>query len=407
MTPTAVTELAISPTPMVTESASIDGFVNCDNGTQPALLDQEFKFPGDLLFMKRDRSDILALNGETHEFTSIFRLPQDGDYDMAPLSRDGKNLVISFRKPSDKKTLALILLSSRGAIEHKKIPLPSLEQNSNKSYSWSVVDWVNDEYMQGSLFEDGNIGDELSEIFLLDPYQLKWKTLSEMNNNLNKAQDSGFSISPDFEKIIYVNQQYQLILSNSIQNKTLWEYSDYDGIFPRLTSPTLSDAVWSRDGQMLALPITEKGSSTLLIFNKNGRIINSLNFGNNYQFGLNWSEDDQFISFYENRCVPANCADKVIPVIRIMSIKDSSVKDLRSLADDIVPTGGVINDRIIWSPDQKFLVYTLWSGSYPPQNSVILQKVGDSRVRMIKMDNDAMVLLGWSKYHWVSANPIP
>ncbi|HLP43792.1 MAG TPA: hypothetical protein VK145_00765 [Candidatus Nanoarchaeia archaeon] len=94
--------------PTETEGSESNPFVNCENGLHPVPLEQAFQFPGDLLFMRYDRSEILSLNGETHKFTSVFRMPGNDIYDVSPLSQDGKTLVISYRKPSDRKVLLLI-----------------------------------------------------------------------------------------------------------------------------------------------------------------------------------------------------------------------------------------------------------------------------------------------------------
>jgi len=386
-------------------SVDIDSFKNCNNGTHPTPIDQGYKFPGDLLFARSDGSEILALNGETHELTSVLHMPSDRFYDVSPLSQDGKTLVISFHEPDDVENLSIILLSNLGSVEHNVVSLPTLWKDRSKIASWSSSDWVNDRYLQGSLYEEGGTGDELWEALLFDPYELKWKTMSKINSSLNQAQGSGFSISPDLTKILYVDDKYHLILYDLIQNETLWEYDDYDGVVPSLMSPTLSDAIWSKDGEILALPITsEDRTPTLLILGKDGRIINSFDFAN-HQHGYSWSENNQILSFYEDRCNSTDCIDTK-PTILAMNIKNGSLKDLCSLPNVTVPIGGIANNRITWSPDQQFLAYTYWSGS-TSQDGIILQKIKDSQLRMIEIDNDTMVLLGWSEYHWTSVNSQP
>ena len=121
------------------------GFIDCQNGANPTPLKQDFKFPGDLLFRKRDTSEILAFNGETHELASIYKPQSDGFYDIS-LSQDSKTLVIFHQEPSDRKTLFIIILSNRGRVETKNIPLPNWEQVQGKADAWLSGGWVNNNY---------------------------------------------------------------------------------------------------------------------------------------------------------------------------------------------------------------------------------------------------------------------
>jgi hypothetical protein len=386
-------------------SVNIDKFEICINGDHPIPIDRAYKFPGDLLFARSDGSEILALSGETHEFTSVLHMPIDKFYDVSPLSWDGKTLVLSYREPDDVETLSIILLSNLGSFDLKKVALPNLWKNRDNMVSWIPSDWVNDRYLQGRLYEEGSAGDELWETLLLDPYELRWTTMSNINSTVNQAQGSGFSISPDLTRVLHVDDEYHLILYDLIQNEILWKHDDYDGVVPRFRSPILGDATWSSDGEILALPITsENRTPALLLLSKDGRIIHSFNF-DNYQYGYSWSKNNQFLSFYEDRCISNDCMDSA-PIIRAMDIKGGSLKDLCLLPDVTVPIGGIANNRIAWSPDQQFLAYTYWSGS-TSQDGIILQKVKDPQIRMIEIDNDTMILLGWSEYHWTSVNSQP
>ncbi len=389
------------------QTASTDKLIGCNNGTHPVPIEQEFKFTGDLLFMRRDRSEILAFSGETHEFTSLFHMPSDELYDVAPLSQDGKALVLSRQDRNQVNTLSILLLPNHGSIEQKQVSLPMLKENPNKVYSWLPVDWANNNYLQGVLSEKGNTGDELWSPWLLNPYQPEWKTLSSISKDANQAQASGFSISPDFTRVLYVDMQYHLVLYDLIQNKTLWEYDDYDGVVPGLASPTLSDATWSKDGKLLALPVTSKdGKPTVLILDKDGKSVDSIGF-DNHQHGFSWSEDSQLLSFYEDSCTIADCKDKPGPTIQIISAKDGLLSNACSLTENTIPTAGIINNRIVWSPDQQFLAYSSWSSDETMQDGIILQRLSDPKVRIIQVDTDKMILLGWSEYHWTSTNPSP
>jgi len=383
-----------------------DGFVNCQNGTNPTPIDSTFHFPGDLLFIKRDKSEILTFNGETHQFTSIFSMPDYAIADVSPLSHDGKTLVASYQDPSDMKTLSVIVLSPEGITKSNKIVMPLLEQKQEKTVEWFSSDWVNNYYLQGSLFEEGITGDELSGKWLFNPYKLEWKSLADILKDLNIAELSGVLISPDLTKVLYVNSQYHLALYDLSRKENLWEYNDYDGVFPDEQSSMLDDAVWSPDGKMLASPLTNKdGVPISLVLDKNGEIINSI-YSGNYQHGYSWSKDGQFLAFYEDRC---NTIDSIIrcesrPVIRIVATKDGLLRDLCSLSKDILPAQSIETFRIIWSPDQQFMAYSS-TNHKTGQGGIFLQKLNDPQIRIIDISDDALILLGWSPEHWNKARP--
>lgn len=385
---------------------NIDNLVSCENGTNPTPIDSEFDFPGDLLFVKRDGSEILAFNGKTHQFTSIFRLPENGTADVSPLSRDGKTLVVSYQNPSDMKNLSVIVLSPQGIIESSKILIPPLGHNRERIIQWASIGWVNSDLFQGVLFEKGMVGDELSQNQFFNPYKLEWGSLNVMIQDLDVDPVGGFLFSPDLTRVLYVNSEYHLALYDFSQKKNIWEYHDYDGISPNEQSPILEDAIWSPDGNMLALPLTNEDRVPIaLILDKDGQIINSIYFGN-YQHGFSWSKDGQFLAFYEDRCTTI---DSIIrcearPVIRVISTKDGLLRDLCSLTEGILPTQSIRNFRIIWSPDQEFLVYSS-ANHETGTGGFFLQKLNDPEVRIIDVKDDSLILLGWSQEHWEKAQP--
>jgi hypothetical protein len=328
---------------------NIDNLVSCENGTKPSPINSEFEFPGDLLFVKRDKSEILAFNGKTHQLTSILRLPEYGTADVSPLSPDGKTLIVSYQNPSDMRNLSVIVLSPEGIIESSKIPIPPLGDNRERIIQWATVGWVNSDLLQGVLFEKGMMGDELSQNQFFNPYKLEWGSLNVMVQDLDLDPVGGFLFSPDLTRVLYVNSDYHLALYDFSQKTNIWEYDDYDGISPNEQSPMLEDAIWSPDGNMLAIPLTNEDSVPIaLILDKDGEIVNSIYF-DNYQHGFSWSKDGNLLAFYE---------DRATPVIRVISIRDGLLKDLCSLAEDILPTQSIRGFRIIWSPNQEFLVYS-------------------------------------------------
>jgi len=352
--------------------------------------------------MKRDTSEILAFNGETHELKSIYRPPSEGFYD-ASLSQDGKTLVIFYQKPSDKNTLFIIILSNRGIVETKNIPLPIWEQIQGKANAWLSGGWVNNNYLQGILYDRENPEDKLWEPWLLNLEQLEWKSLSNINNTLDPVENSGFSISPDLTRVLYVNKQYQLVLHDLIQNEAIWTYSDYDGLNPFVHSPGLADATWSEDGKMLATTISNNANQnqpSILILDQSGKILHLMDFGTG-QLGLSLSNNKKFLSFWGNQSTGLTTASGWRPVIRVMEISAGLVRDLCMLSENLAPWGG-----IIWSPDQQFLAYTVQDIN-TKRDELIIQKLNDPQLRILHLYDESQNFdfLGWSKEHWDKAGP--
>lgn len=370
-------------------------FVTCQNGANPTPISQGFTFSGDLLFKKKDTSEIVALSGKTHELTSIYKPQSNRFYDVS-LSKDGKTLVIFYQELSDRKTLFIIILSNRGTVETKNIALPISEQIQGNANAWLSGGWVNNNYIQGVLFDrDHNEDNFLREPWLLNLEQLEWKSISSINNTLEPEENSGFSISPDLTRVLYVNRQHQLVLHDLIKNKALWTYSDYDGLSPYLHSPFLADTTWSEDGKLLATTISNNANQnqpSILLLDQNGEIFHLTDFEIG-QFGLSWSNNKKFLSFWENLSSRS--------VIRVMDVENGVVRDLCMLGENIEPWG-----RIIWSPDQQFLAYTVQDRN-AKREELIIQKLNDSELQMIPLYDELQnyEFLGWSKEYWNKAEP--
>jgi dipeptidyl aminopeptidase/acylaminoacyl peptidase len=378
------------------------GFVNCQNGANPTSIKQDFKFPGVLLFAKKDTSEIVAFNGETHELASIYTPPSDAFYNTS-LSPDSKKLIIFYQEPSDRKTLFIVILSNLGTIETKNIALPISEQIESKANTWLSGGWVNNNYIEGILYDRDNHEDNLWESWLLNLEQLEWKSLSSVYSNLHPAENSGFSISPDLTKVLYVNREYQLVLYDLVQNKTLWTYSDYDGIHPFVNSPRLADATWSEDGKLLATTISNNANQnqpSILILDQSGKTLHLMDFGTG-QLGLSWSNNKNFLSFWGNQSTGLSISSGSSSVIRVMDIENGLARDLCMLGENIVPWGS-----IIWSPDQQFLAYTVQDGN-AKREELIIQKLNDPQLQIIPLYDESQnyQFLGWSKEHWNKTEP--
>ena len=379
-----------------TTASNLDSIVTCSNGTNPTPIRQDFQFPGDLLFLRSDHSEILAFNGETHKLTSVFRMPSDDFYGVSPLLHNGETLVLSYQKPLDKESLFITILSSRGIVEEKSIPFPVWRQSQKKPNSWTPVDWVNNDYLLGMLYDRENHEDNVWEPWLLNVKRLEWKSLSSINNTLDPVENSIFSISRDLTKVLYLNKQYQLVLYDLIQNKAVWTYNDYD--WPRFLGAT-----WSEDGKMLATTITNTANEDqpgILVLDHNGKILHLMNFGT-MPSSLGWSNDEEFLSFWGYQRTGLTTASGWRPVIRIMDTSTGLASDLCMLSENVHPVG-----TMFWSQDQQFLAYNLQNNN-AKRNEVIIQKLNDPQLRVWQLDDETPYFdfLGWSREHWSNIQP--
>jgi hypothetical protein len=395
---TLLSQLSCSNTAM-----NLDNIVSCSDEKNPIPINHDFKFSGDLLFLKSDHSEILAFNGETHNLTSIFKMPSDEFYGVSPLFQNSEMLAVFNQKPFDKENLFITTLSNRGIVETKSIRFPNLGQNHKKLNTWIPLNWVNKDYLLGILYDKQNNEDNLWEPWLLNFEKLEWKSLSGINDTLDPIERSGFSISPDLTRVLYVNKQYQLVLYDLIQNQAIWTHSDYDGLNPFVHSAGLTDATWSENGEILATNISNNGievQPSILVMDKNGEILHSLGFGTK-QFGLSWSNDKKFLSFWGYQKASLITANSSRPVIRIMDVGTGLVKDLCMLSES-----EQIVDNIFWSPDQNFLAYNLQNND-TKRNEVIVQELNDPQLRVLRLDDKSphFDLLGWSKEHWSEIQP--
>jgi dipeptidyl aminopeptidase/acylaminoacyl peptidase len=378
------------------------GFVNCQNGANPTPIKQDFKFPGDLLFAKKDTSEIVAFNGETHELASIYTPPSDAFYNTS-LSPDSKKLIIFYQEPSDRKTLFIVILSNLGTIETKNIALPISEQIQGKANTWLSGGWVSNNYLQGILYDKENHENNLQESWLLILEQLEWKSLSSIHSSLDPDENSGFSISPDLTRILYVDKRHQLVLYDLIQNQAVWTYSDYDGLSPYVYSPGLADATWSENGKLLATTISNHANQNqpgILILDQSGKILHLMDFGKG-QLGLSWSNNQKFLSFWGNQSTGLTIGGDSRSVIRVVDMEYGLVRDLCMLGENIEPFGD-----IVWSPDQQFLAYTVQDRN-AKREELIIQKLNDSQLQIIPLYDESQnyQFLGWSKEHWDKAEP--
>jgi dipeptidyl aminopeptidase/acylaminoacyl peptidase len=378
------------------EVLDMDSIVNCSNGTNPVPVGKDFQFPGDLLLLRSDHSEILAFNGETHKLTSVFKMSSDDFYDVSPLFPNGDKLVLSYQKPPDKETLFITILSNHGIVETKSIPFPVWGKDQKKPNAWISVDWVNSSYLLGELFDQDNHEDNVWEPWLLNLDRLEWESLSNKNKSLDPIKNSLFSISPDMTKVLYLNEQYQLVLYDFSQNKAIWTYSDYDW-------PKFLGATWSKDGKILATINAHAATEyqpAILVLDQNGEILHLMNIGT-MPSSLSWSNDAKSLFFWAYQSTGLNATSGSRPILRMIDMNTGLAKDLCMLSENVAPVGS-----ILWSPDQKFLAYNLQDNN-AKRNKVIIQKLNDPQLRAIQLDDETpyFEFLGWSKEHWSNVQP--
>lgn len=382
--------LLIGCQPTIEKRVSLKG---CINGVSQKPLDENFKFPGTLLFTARDDTKIYALDGETHKVSTVFdNVSISEPVQMSPLSPNGRWIVISQPQLTTQKKVLFQLLSNQVATEVKTALVNTIDHQVTR---WYQESWVNDTLIQGFL-DPGEDG----KITLLDPFKENWVIPLEVFHIQNSAPGTGISVSPDQSRILYINNQYHLVLYDVIREQPLWNYEDYDSINPSAFSNDLRGAVWSNDGMMLALPIGSKNNDRagILIMNKAGEKISYSATGFR-PFGLSWSKQQDFIAFYENHCTESNCLDISIPVIRLYRVNDGLIQDLCILPNNIVPSGNISSERILWSPNEQFVAYGHWNSS-SNENGITIQKLDDGIVRFFKIEKKDLIFLGWSEFEW-------
>lgn len=386
--------------------------IQWENTADPVEMEPDYEFPGDLLFVSRATGEIVALNGKTHQLTPIFQFPENSTHRNAVLSKDGKTLLIYYHEGEENGKEEMFLLTYEGKVTAIEFSLPQDIPPGFSSPSWRPTKWVNGEYVQGYLFDKEMMDDSDWEVRLYNPYEGDWKSLSDFSAKIKQNKfSSGFSISPDLTRALYVNEEFELVFFDLENENELWKYSEWDGVFPNGETSTLVGAVWSNDGEHLALELTTiEHIPFILILNRNGKVDHSITFGT-YQHSLQWSADDSHLWFYENRCTTdptaRDCDTRI--VIRSIDMKNGLLSDNFELNLDKPPQGN--NDISRWniSPDGRFQVLSLYNSRNidalePNRDEIILFNISDPRLWQIKIDHNSD-LFGWSGVHWEKWHP--
>src|SRR5574340_867247 len=389
--------------------------VQWENTADPLKMERDYEFPGDLLFVSRATGEIVALNGKTHQITPIFQFPENSTHRNAVLSKDGKPFLIYYHEGEENGKEEMFLLTYEGKVTTIEFSLPQDIPPGYSSPRWSTTKWINDEYVQGMLFDEDMIDDIVWEVRLYNPYQGDWKSLSDFSAKIKQNKfSSGFTISPDLTRALYVNDEFELVFFDLENEKELWKYSEWDGVFPNGETSTLAGAIWSNDGEHLAVEITTKCDNSaneytpaILVMSKDGKIENSIMFGN-YQHGLEWSADDSRLWFYEDRCTTdptaSDCDTRI--VIRSIDMKNGLLSDNFELNLDKPPQGNIDISRWNISPDGRFQVLSLYNSRNidalePNRDEIILFNISDPQLWQMSIDHNSD-LFGWSGVHWES-----
>ena len=307
----------------------------CLEGKSPVNMDENDKFSGDLIFRNNEKGEIVAFNGETHEITPLFRV-ENGEFWLAsPLSWDRKSLVI-YPYPSNVSNdgfLSMSIISFQGIAKQVKIPLSM--PDPKKTYSWTASNWGNEEYLQAVFFEQGNTGDEISEIVLLNPFKQEVQTFKDFVKTTNRGEgEDGYLLSPDLTRALFINNQYYLTLYDVARQNELWTYTKDDGAMMILGSSDLRDTIWSKSSDLLLVPAPlaqDTGKGTVILFvDRDGSIVNSISF-ENYQHGFSWNSNENLLAFYGYECDLVGCTTNYKSVIRVLNVDQNVVTDVCSL----------------------------------------------------------------------------
>lgn len=385
--------------------------IQWENTADPVEMEPDYEFPGDLLFVSRATGEIVALNGKTHQLTPIFQFPENSTHRNAVLSKDGKTLLIYYHEGEENGKEEMFLLTYEGKVTAIEFSLPQDIPPGFSSPSWRPTKWVNGEYVQGYLFDKEMMDDSDWEVRLYNPYQEEWKSLSDYSANIDQYTNTGFSISPDLTRVLYVNEEIELVLFDLETEKTLWTYQNYDGYHPIGQTSSLSGAVWSNDGEHLAIEVTAmRDTPAIFILNKNGEVEYSLSFGI-LQVSLRWSADDSLLWFYEYRCStePLDLDCDTVVVIRSIDMKNGLLNDNFALNLDKIPPVNIGVDGWAISPDGRFQAISLYNNStmyaYEPfGDGIIVFNIADPQLWQIKIDHNSD-LFGWSGVHWEKGHP--
>jgi hypothetical protein len=367
--------------------------MTCVNGASPKLISQDLHFPGTLLIYDPTQSKIIGYDGESQVFTTLMDLTGFEDYHITSLSPEGNMLLVSQGKSSDPHTMELYILFNTGQLEYKQFSLLTPYEQKLRYYQW-----VNNSALWGRI----NL-DESAIYGVFEPLVPQWQPLDF--GSLDFQKNTGISLSPDLSRVLYINSQWNLVLSDLTGIQPLWEFPEYEAITPVYSSPTLYSAIWAFDGSLLAIPISHSKDQEIefeiVVLDKSGNITSAARLDDRPD-GLIFSNNQEYLAFYEER----KAADHS-PVIRLMEVASGKITDLCTLGPGTDPVMKVQTKTILWSSDDSYIAYNY--GDAPPaknqnnRNGIIIQRLDHEEIWLIPSGNRNYYLLGWSPNRWSSA----
>lgn len=370
-------------------TAKHEDIVACANGENPTPIPQDFHFKGTLLIYDPTQSHIIGYDGETQEFITLLDLT-DEEYYISSVSPDGRWLLISRSKPSDPHLMELYAVFHNGQITHKEFNLPESDDQALRYYNWisSQSFWGRVKIHERAVYG------------VFEPLIPSWREIDF--KSLDFQNDTGIALSPDLSRVLYVNSEWDLVLYDIQDNKTLWKNTEYEAVTPVYSSPVLYPAIWSTEGNLLAVPTSSSSKHELnfgiLVLDQTGHLISSA-FLDNRPDGLSFSHNQKYLAFFEERKTA-----EYLPVIRLMDITSEEITDLCMLGPGTDPVMRLLTKRIYWSPDDAYVAYNY--GDVPPavksenKNGLIVQKLDQGQIWLLPSEGSNFTLLGWSPYRW-------
>jgi hypothetical protein len=366
------------------------GIVPCKEGPIPQLLDENFKLPGTLLIDVPIESRIIALNGEDHASKTIFQYPKVNSDQLSiyELSPDGKWIVLLIQdRDFTSSPPRLFLVSNSGEVVERKLDLfvPQSLKKTNR-YFWMDMGWLNDKLLKVYIAND----EHDHAVVFLDPFTGQWRASSFQIPD--QKHGTGELIAPDFSHILYVNNQNDIALYDFQKESVLWENESKNLVFSADRNPSLKWAKWTRNGQLLVVPVS-KGPERfgVEILTNVGTVFRKYE-NENYVVGLSWSHNLKLLA---NHITDQLTNDPRIDIYDT----DSQILQrsclLTGLAD---PLMNLRAENIVWSPDDRFLIYGFRKID-GIRNGLVLQNLYSGERRLIDL-NKNIDLIGWSSLSW-------
>jgi WD40 repeat protein len=348
-----------SPEPAATFSQADEAIPTCQNGEQPAPFDSLQGIDGIFFFTNLDRTHLFAFSGRPPQFRPVTL--QDAEIDSYAFSKDGKWLLAYSHWPEGIPPaftqFPILLISKDGRAKSKVIDLTGMTEfihgEGAETYfpqTWDF-EWVNSQIVKISV----GYGETRPIEYLfgyLDIFQGVWWEEPFQNLSGRKVYE-WTDIPPDLSRMLYLDQNFDLVLWDIGQHKELWrEPSGNSGPRPsaRWTPDSRKVAFWTTANREDIQLLTRDGESYTrvrkLIYPLESQ---TLSFGPSYSY--RWSPDSRLLAI--SGIIEDNQGPTETPVLYVYD-PDREEYVFRCLEGD--PGENVYFSGFSWSPNGDFLI---------------------------------------------------